>query len=147
MSTASRRAWLGRFMVIGGVSWIIFGLSHLLFPTLLAWDTALSNVPPGSLFGLPLSNQGFIYLFNADLLLYDIFFGVLSLLLAAHARRGRRIAAQFGIGMGVYFVIRAGLQLYYFGTSLLDIVQVVAALAYAAIYLFPLTGLSDFAEE
>jgi hypothetical protein len=147
MSTASRRAWLGRFMVIGGVSWIIFGLSHLLFPTLLAWDTALSNVPPGSLFGLPLSNQGFIYLFNADLLLYDIFFGVLSLLLAAHARCGRRIAAQFSIGMGVYFVIRAGLQLYYFGTSLMDIVQVVAALAYAAIYLFPLTGLGDFAEE
>jgi hypothetical protein len=56
-------------MVIGGISWIIFGLSHLLFPTLLAWDTALSNLPPGSLFGLTLSNQGFIYLFNADLLL------------------------------------------------------------------------------
>ena len=80
----------------------------------------MRDIPPGSLFGLPLSNRGFIYLFNADLFLYDIFFGVLSLLLAAHARRGRRIAAQFGIGMGVYFVIRAGLQLYYFGTSLID---------------------------
>jgi hypothetical protein len=134
-------------MLIGGISWIIFGLSHLLFPMLLNWDTVLSNIPPGSFLGMTLSNRGFIYLFNADLFLYDIFFGVLSLWLIAHARRGRRIAAQFGIGMGIYFVIRAALQLYYFGTMAMDIVQAVAALAYAAIYLFPLTGLGDFAEE
>jgi hypothetical protein len=147
MSTASRRVWFGRFLLIGGISWIVFGLSHFLFPTLLNWDTVLSNIPPGHLLGMTLSNRGFIYLFNADLLLYDIFFGVLSLLLVSHARRGRRIAAQFGIGMGIYFVIRAGLQIAYFGTALMDILQALASLAYAAIYLFPLTGLSDFAEE
>ncbi len=44
-------------------------------------------------------------------------------------------------------VIRAGPQLYCFGTAALGIVQAVAALAYAALYFFPLTGLADFAEE
>jgi hypothetical protein len=87
MSTTSRRVWFGRFLLIGGISWIVFGLSHLLFPTLLNWDTVLSNIPPGHLLGMPLSNRGFIYLFNADLLLYDIFFGVLSLLLVPCAPR------------------------------------------------------------
>ena len=38
-------------------------------------------------------------------------------------------------------------EIYYFGTAPMDIVQAVAALAYAAIYLFPLAGLGDFAEE
>lgn len=147
MTTQSRRAWFSRFLLLGGLCWIAFGLSHLFFPSLLGWDSALAGVPPAKVFGVELSNRGYIYLFNADLLLYDVLLGVMGLLLATRARRGERTAAQWGIGMGVYFVLRGGLQIHYFGTSAADLIQTAACAALAAIHLFPLARLADFAEE
>lgn len=135
------------FLLVGGLSWIAFSISHLFFPWLLGWKTALANVPAADVLGFSVSNRGFIQLLNADLFLYDALFGILSLLLASKARAGKQIAAQFSIGMGVYFAVRAGLQLYYFGMPIASVLQAVASLAYAGIYLFPVFRLRDFAGE
>lgn len=147
MTVPQKRRLAKIFMTLGGVSWIVFGLSHLLFPALLKWTETLKDVPPVDVFGFSISNRGYIYLFNADLLLYDILLGVVSLLLAPAAGKGKRLAVYYSIGMGVYFIPRACLQLFYFGASLLDLGTAVASLIYAALYLFPLTCLKDFAEE
>jgi hypothetical protein len=66
---------------------------------------------------------------------------------ASEAKKGKRSAARYSIILGVYFLIRAILQIYYFGTTPLDIIQAAAALAYAGLYLFPLTGIEEFALE
>ena len=63
------------------------------------------------------------------------------------AKKGKRVAANYSIALGVYFVFRAGLQIYYFGISGIDILQAAASLGYAAIYLFPLTSMREFSEE
>ncbi len=147
MSTSFKRQLAMIFMLIGGISWIAFGLSHILFPYVLNWKETLSGVTPANVFGITISNLAFIYLFNADLLIYDILLGVISILLALSIKKGKRVAAYYSIAMGIYFVFRAGLQIYYFGTSFLDIIQTIASLGYAAIYLFPLTALREFAEE
>jgi hypothetical protein len=135
------------FMIVGGVSWVVFGLSHLFFPSILNWEVALSSLPSANILGVTVSNRAFVYLFNADLLLYDIFLGVISIMFAVSIKKGKRMAASYSIGLGVYFVFRAGLQIYYFGISGIDILQAVISLAYAAIYLFPLTSLHEFSEE
>lgn len=135
------------FLIVGGLSWIAFSISHLFFPRLLGWKTALESVPAADVLGFSVSNRGFIQLLNADLFLYDALFGILSLLLASKARAGKRIAAQFSIGMGVYFVVRTGLQLYYFGMPIASVLQAAASLAFAGIYLFPVFRLRDFAGE
>ncbi len=147
MSTSFKRQLAMIFMLIGGISWIAFGLSHILFPYVLNWKETLSGVTPANVFGITISNLAFIYLFNADLLIYDILLGVISIILALSIKKGKRVAAYYSIAMGIYFVFRAGLQIYYFGTSFLDIIQTIASLGYAAIYLFPLTALREFAEE
>ncbi len=147
MNLPQKRDLAGKFMLIGGVSWIVFGVSHLFFPSVLNWVSALSNVPPAHVFGIEISNVSFIYLFNADLFLYDMMLGLWSILFASELRKGKRTAATFGIILGAYFLIRALLQIHYFGTTPLDIVQAVAALAYAGLYLFPLTDLGAFKER
>ncbi len=147
MSTSFKRQLAMIFMLIGGISWIAFGLSHILFPYVLNWKETLSGVTPANVFGITISNLAFIYLFNADLLIYDILLGVISIILALSIKKGKRVAAYYSIAMGIYFVFRAGLQIYYFGTSFLDIIQTIASLGYAAMYLFPLTALREFAEE
>jgi len=134
-------------MLVGGISWIVFGLSHIFFPYVLNWKEALSNLPPAKIFGITISNSAFVYLFNADLFLYDIFLGIISIMFTVYIKKGRRMAANYSIGLGVYFIFRAGLQIYYFGVSGLDIFQTVVSLGYAAIYLFPLTSLREFSEE
>ena len=147
MSTSFKRQLAMIFMLIGGISWIAFGLSHILFPYVLNWKEALSNVSSADVFGITISNRSFIYLFNADLLVYDIMLGVISIIFALSIKKGKRMAAYYSIALGIYFVFRAGLQIYYFGTSVIDIIQTIASLGYAAIYLFPLTPLQEFAEE
>lgn len=147
MGTSFKRQLAMIFMVVGGISWIAFGLSHLFFPCVLNWKEALSNVSSANVFGITISNRAFIDLFNADLLLYDIMLGVLSIIFAASIKKGKRIAAYYSIALGIYFVLRAGLQVYYFGISVIDIIQTAASLGYAAIYLFPLTALHEFSEE
>ncbi|OHE53184.1 MAG: hypothetical protein A3K61_06780 [Thaumarchaeota archaeon RBG_16_49_8] len=145
--TSLRRTLASLFMILGGVSWITFGLSHLFFPSVLKWDTALSSVTSTDIFGITISNRAFIYLFNSDLLLYDILLGVISIMLASYIKKGKRVAANYSIALGVYFIFRAGLQIYYFGASPIDILQAAASIGYAAIYLFPLTALQEFSEE
>lgn len=147
MSISFRRRLAGIFMLVGGISWIVFGLSHIFFPYVLNWKEALSNLPPAKIFGITISNSAFVYLFNADLFLYDIFLGIISIMFTVYIKKGRRMAANYSIGLGVYFIFRAGLQIYYFGVSGLDIFQTVVSLGYAAIYLFPLTSLREFSEE
>jgi hypothetical protein len=129
------------------LSWIGFGLGHLIFPKFLGWETALANVPPGGAFGILLSNRSVIYLFNADLLLYGVMLGVMSILFAGSLRKGKRTAAILSVASGIFFLVRGALQSYYFGFSLFDALQWAASLVYAAIYFFPLTSLKDFAEE
>lgn len=147
VSTSFRRRLASIFMIAGGISWIAFGLSHLFFPSVLNWKAALSNLPPANVFGVTISNRAFVYLFNADLFLYDILLGAISIMLAASIKKGKRMAANYSIALGVYFVFRAGLQIYYFGISGIDIIQAAASLGYAAIYLFPLTSIREFSEE
>lgn len=147
MNPSKRRDLAGKFMLIGGVSWIAFGLSHLFFPSVLNWASALASVPPAHVFGIEISNVSFIYLFNADLFLYDVMLGLWSIIFASEVRKGKRAAATFSIILGAYFLIRALLQIHYFGTTPLDIFQALAALAYAGLYLFPLTDLGAFRER
>ena len=147
VSTSFRRRLANIFMIVGGASWVAFGLSHLFFPSVLNWKVALSNLPTASVFGVTISNRAFVYLFNADLLIYDILLGVISIMFAVSIKKGKRMAANYSIALGVYFIFRAGLQIYYFGTSGLDIFQAVVSLIYACIYLFPLTCLDAFSEE
>ncbi|MFQ6039469.1 MAG: hypothetical protein ACE5PV_01330 [Candidatus Poribacteria bacterium] len=147
VSTSFRRRLANIFMIVGGISWIVFGLSHLFFPTVLNWKVALSNLPPANVFGVTISNRAFIYLFNADLFIYDILLGVISIMFATSVKKGKRMAANYSIALGVYFIFRAGLQVYYFGASGLDIFQAVVSLVYSGIYLFPLTRLGAFSEE
>jgi len=92
VSTSFKRQLAMIFMLIGGISWIAFGLSHILFPYVLNWKETLSSVSPANVFGITISNLAFIHLFNADLLLYDIMLGVISIIFALSIKKGKRMA-------------------------------------------------------
>ena len=146
MQVEDKRFWARNFMVFGGIAWIAYGISHLFFPLVLNWEEVLKNVSVTNLLGYDISNIGYVYLFNADLFLFDIILGITSILLASLIREGKRVAFYFSIMLGIYFALRGPLQIIYFGTSILDLIQVIGAIIFAILYLFPLVDIKAFSE-
>ncbi len=141
-----RRSLACLFSRIGGVAFILIGLSHFFVPTLFKWKESFKGVSSVKVFNAEIYNPAFLYLFNADLLLYEVMLGVLSILVSFRLRAGARWAATFSIFIGVFFLIRSPLQFLYFGFTWIDILQAIVSFLLALLYLFPLTGLQEFSK-
>ncbi|MGH8071278.1 MAG: hypothetical protein ACRERE_39825 [Candidatus Entotheonellia bacterium] len=132
------------FLRVGGTAFILIGLSHFFVPSLFRWGESLKGVDPVHVLGVEVYNPAFLYLFNADLLLYEVMLGVLSILFSYRIRKGERSVAIFSISLGVFFLIRTPLQFLYFGFTWIDKLQAAVSFLLALIYLFPLINLKEF---
>ncbi|MBI3398324.1 MAG: hypothetical protein HY026_03710 [Deltaproteobacteria bacterium] len=104
----------------------------------------MKGIDPVHVLGVEVYNPAFLYLFNADLLLYEMMLGILSILFSYRIREGERSAAIFSISLGLFFLIRAPLQFFYFGFTWIDNLQAFVSFLLALLYLYPLTGLKEF---
>jgi len=132
------------FLRVGGIAFILIGLSHFFVPSLFQWGESLKGVDPVHVLGVEVFNPAFLYLFNADLLLYEVMLGVLSILFSYRITKGERSVAIFSISLGVFFLIRTPLQFLYFGFTWIDKLQAAVSFLLALLYLFPLINLKEF---
>ena len=139
-----RKEWICLFLRVGGIVFILIGLSHFFVPSLFQWGESLKGVDPVHVLGVEVYNPAFLYLFNADLLLYEVMLGVLSILFSYRITKGERSVAIFSISLGVFFLIRTPLQFLYFGFTWIDKLQAAVSFLLALVYLFPLINLKEF---
>ncbi|MCI0723267.1 MAG: hypothetical protein L0338_30540 [Acidobacteria bacterium] len=135
-------------MRIGGIALLLIGLSHFLVPRLFRWREAFVPVKPVYALGEQTQNTSFLYLFNADLLLYETMLGLLSLYFAKQIRKGKTSAAVFSLALGAFFILRTPLQFFYFPPSPVNVAQTLGSLTLAVLYCYPILHLKEsFAES
>lgn len=126
----------GLSLRIGGIVFILIGLSHFFVPSFFQWKESLKEVAPVSVLGVDVYNPAFLYLFNADLLLYELMLGILSILFSFQIRERERSTTIFCISLGVFFLVRTPLQFVYFGFTWIDIFQASVSFLLALLYLY-----------
>ncbi len=136
------------FLRIGGIALLLIGLSHFFVPQLFRWREAFAAVVPVYALGEEIQNASFVYLFNADLLLYETMLGLLSFYFATQIRKGKRSAALFSLFLGAFFLLRTPLQFLYFPPTPVNLAQALGSLILAIFYGYPIRHLKgSFAEN
>lgn len=135
-----------RLLRIGGISFILISLSHLIIPSLFQWNASFIEVGNIYILGVEVFNPNFLYLFNADLFFYEMMLGILSIFFSYRIRVGERSAAIFSISVGFFFLIRTPLQYVYFNFSWIDNLQSGGSFLLALIYLYPLLNYRKIVE-
>lgn len=138
VSWRSERERAHRLACIAGTVFLGIGLSHFIVPSLFHWRATLPAAAPVVLAGQEIDNVAFLYLFNADLLLYEVMLGGLSFHAARQLRDGKRSGLILGGSLGVFFLLRTPLQFLYFPFTWPNIAQSAGAFALACAYGYPL---------
>ena len=119
-------------------------------PLLRAGAVSLAGDAPSSapieLAGDTIDNAAFVYLFNADLLLYEVMLAALTFYVAAQLRRGKRMALVFSGALAAFFLLRTPIQFRYFPFTWSNIVQAVVAFLIACLYAYPVLRRRAFME-
>lgn len=131
---------------IAGTLFLGIGLSHFFVPTLFHWRDTLPASAPVELAGETINNAAFVYLFNADLLLYEVMLAILSFYVAGRLRQGKRVALVFSAALAAFFLLRTPLQFLYYPFTWSSIVQATVALLIACLYAYPLLRRRAFLE-
>lgn len=131
---------------IAGTLFLGIGLSHFFVPALFHWRETLPASAPVELAGETIDNAAFVYLFNADLLLYEVMLATLSFYVAGRLRQGKRMALVFSGALAAFFLVRTPLQFLYFPFTWSNIVQAAAAFLIACLYAYPLRRRRAFLE-
>jgi hypothetical protein len=129
---------------IAGTAFLGIGLSHFIVPSLFQWRATLPASATVVLAGEAIDNVAFLYLFNADLLLYEVMLGSLSFHVARELRDGKRNGLILGGSLAVFFLLRTPLQFVYFPFTWPNIAQSAGSFALAGAYGYPLLRRSAF---
>ncbi len=127
-----------RLMRIGGTALVLIGMSHFFVPTLFQWQKALACVPAVNVLGEPTQNASYLYLFNADLLLYETMLGILAFYFGAQLGQGKRSGAAFSVALGAFFALRTPMQFLYLPASPLNLAMDFISLTLGILYCYPL---------
>jgi hypothetical protein len=131
---------------IAGTVFLGIGLSHFFVPALFHWRETLPASAPVELAGETINNAAFVYLFNADLLLYEVMLATLSFYAAGQLRQGKRMALVFSAALAAFFLLRTPLQFLYFPFTWSSIVQATGSFLIACLYAYPLLRRRAFLE-
>jgi hypothetical protein len=123
---------------VAGVIFVGIGLSHFIVPTLFKWGQTLPESAIAVVAGETINNVRFLYLFNADLLLYETMLGLLSLYFAPRLRTGDRSALVFTTAIGAFFLLRTPVQFLYFPPTWSNLLQAAVSFVIACLYGYPL---------
>jgi hypothetical protein len=129
---------------IAGIGYSGIALSHFIVPWLFQWHATLPASATAVVAGSPINNIAFLYLFNADLLLYEVMLSGLSFYAARQLRDGKRNGLYLGGCLAVFFLLRTPLQFVYFPFTWPNIAQSVGAFALGCAYGYPLLRRSAF---
>jgi hypothetical protein len=130
--TQRKRAHLA--VSIAGVFYLGIALSHFIVPWLFQWHTTLPASAVAVVAGAPIDNIAFLYLFNADLLLYELMLSGLSFYAARQLRDGKRNGLVLAGCLAVFFLLRTPLEFVYFPFTWPNIAQSVGSFALACAY-------------
>ena len=129
---------------IAGTLYLGIALSHFIVPWLFHWHATLPASATVVLAGEPIDNIGFLYLFNADLLLYELMLASASFYAASQLREGKRNGLYLAGCLAGFFVLRTPLQFLYFPFTWPNIAQSVGSFALACAYGYSVLRRSAF---
>lgn len=130
--TRRKRAQLA--VTIAGACYLGIALSHFIVPWLFQWHTTLPPSATAVVAGAPINNISFLYLFNADLLLYELMLSGLSFYAARQLRDGKRSGLVLAGCLAVFFLLRTPVEFVYFPFTWPNIAQSVGSFALACAY-------------
>jgi len=145
---AAARTWAYRLVVAAGAMFLAIGLSHFIVPALFRWRESLPAEAIAVVAGQRINNIAYLYLFNADLLLYEVMLSALSIAyIAPRLRAGRRDALVWSTALSVFFLLRTPLQFLYFPATWPNLAQVAGAFLIGCLYGYPFLRRAAFQEH
>jgi len=129
---------------IAGAGYLGIALSHFIVPWLFHWHTTLPASAMTVVAGASINNIAFLYLFNADLLLYELMLAGLSFYAARQQLEGKRNGLVLGGCLAIFFLLRTPLQFLYFPFTWPNIAQSVGSFALGCAYGYVLLRRSAF---
>ena len=119
---------------IAGAFYLGIALSHFIVPWLFQWHATLPASAVAVVAGAPIDNIAFLYLFNADLLLYELMLSGLSFYAAHQLRDGKHNGLVLAGCLAVFFLLRTPLEFVYFPFTWPNIAQSVGSFVLACAY-------------
>lgn len=132
---------------IAGACYLGIALSHFIVPWLFQWHATLPPSAIAVVAGAPIDNIAFLYLFNADLLLYELMLSGLSFYAARQLRDGKHNGLVLATCLAVFFLLRTPTEFLYVPFTWPNIAQAVGSFALACAYGTPLLWRAAFQDR